>query len=58
MESKNAQFLRQGVIDRCRRMTPAQRVRMFIEHSKLMRKVKDAGERDRRSPKPESDRNG
>lgn len=44
MESKNADFLRQGVIDRCRRMTPAQRVKAFLEHSRLMKAIRKAGE--------------
>jgi hypothetical protein len=43
MYSKNADFLRQSLIERCRNMTPEERVRLFIEHSLLMRKVRDAG---------------
>jgi hypothetical protein len=43
MYSKNADFLRESLIERCRNLTPAERVRLFIEHTLLMRKVRDAG---------------
>lgn len=43
MESKNAEFLRQGLIETCRKMTPAQRIRVFIEHSERMNRLRDAG---------------
>jgi hypothetical protein len=49
MDSKNANFLRQGVMDRCRRMTPAQRVKAFLEHSRLMKAVRKAGESRRKN---------
>jgi hypothetical protein len=49
MESKNAQFLRQGMIDRCRKMTPAERVKAFIDHSKRMKSLATAGEARRKS---------
>jgi hypothetical protein len=49
MESKNARFLRQGMIDRCRKMTPAERVKAFIEHSKQIRSLAAAGEARRKT---------
>jgi len=49
MESKNARFLRQGMVESCRKMTPAQRVRAFIDHSRMMKKIFEAGERRRKS---------
>jgi hypothetical protein len=48
MESENARFLRQGMVDLCRKMTPAQRVRAFIEHSRIVKQIHAAGERRRR----------
>lgn len=44
MESKNAAFLRQGLVDRYRKMTPGERVKAFIEHSRLMQQLRKAGE--------------
>jgi len=52
MESKNERFLRQGMVDICRKMTPAQRVRAFIEHSRIVKKLHEAGERRRKSTPP------
>ena len=43
MLSENARFLRQGLIDQYRKMTPAERVHAFIEHSKLMKAIQEAG---------------
>jgi hypothetical protein len=48
MESKNARFLKQGMIDRCKAMTPAQRVKSFIEHSRQMKLLRQAGEARRK----------
>jgi hypothetical protein len=50
MKSENARFLRQGLIEQCRKMTPAQRVLAFIEHSRLMQEVRNAGRNRRNSP--------
>jgi hypothetical protein len=47
MESENARFLRQGMVELCRKMTPAQRVRAFIEHSRIIKQIHAAGERRR-----------
>lgn len=49
MNSENARFLRQGLVDRFRKMTPAERVSAFIEHSRLMIEFKKAGEARRRA---------
>ncbi|MEO6096402.1 MAG: hypothetical protein ABIW76_12145 [Fibrobacteria bacterium] len=49
MESKNAQFLRQGLIETYRKMTPVQRVRAFIRHSRMVKQIHAAGERRRKS---------
>ena len=49
MESKNARFLRQGMVELCRKMTPAQRVRTFIDHSRMVKKIYEAGKRRRES---------
>lgn len=49
MESKNAKFLREGVIDQARRMTPAQRVRKFIAYSNQMRAIHAAGAKARKA---------
>ena len=49
MESENARFLRQGMIERCRKVTPAERVKAFIEHSKQMKSLAAAGEAGRKS---------
>jgi hypothetical protein len=43
MRSKNADFLKQGLIEQARKMTPAQRVRAFIEHSRQIRAIRKAG---------------
>ena len=50
MESENARFLRQGMVDLCRKMTPAQRVRAFIEHSRIVKQIHAAGARRRKEP--------
>ncbi|MBW8886661.1 MAG: hypothetical protein JF616_02790 [Fibrobacteres bacterium] len=47
MLSKNADFLKAGLIEQARRLTPAQRLDLFVEHSKLMRKLREMGERRR-----------
>jgi hypothetical protein len=49
MESKNARFLEDGLVQLARKMSPAQRVRAFIEHSRQMRLILAAGERHRAS---------
>ena len=49
MDSKNARFLRQGMVEQCRKMTPAQRVKAFIDHSRIVKKIHEAGERRRKS---------
>jgi hypothetical protein len=58
MESENARFLRQGLIDRYRKMTPAERLEAFIEHSKLMKKLRDAGEARRKASRDRKSMNG
>jgi hypothetical protein len=47
MESENAKFLRQGLVEKCRKMTPAQRVKAYIEHSRIVKQIHAAGERRR-----------
>jgi hypothetical protein len=47
MDSENARFLKQGVVERCRKMTHAQRVRAYIGHSQAIRQIHAAGERQR-----------
>ena len=49
MESQNARFLKQSVVERCRRMSPVQRVKAFIEHSKQMKGLRIAGELHRKA---------
>lgn len=49
MESRNARFLRQGLIEKYRKMTPVQRVKAFVEHSRRMKGLRDAGELRRKS---------
>jgi hypothetical protein len=58
MESENARFLRQGLIDRYRKMTPAERVRAFIDHSRLMKQLRDAGEARRKAARDRKALNG
>lgn len=50
MESRNARFLKRSLQEENRRMTPAERVRAFIEHSKTLMKIRDAGEARRKRP--------
>jgi predicted nucleotidyltransferase len=47
MESKNARFLRQGIVELCRKMTPARRVKAFLEHSRAVKHIHLAGARRR-----------
>lgn len=49
MRSKNAEFLKEGLIEQARRMTPAQRVRAFIEHSRQILSIRKAGANPRRT---------
>lgn len=49
MDSKIARFLKEGLLEKNRKMTPAQRVKAFIEHSRLMKALRADGER-RRDP--------
>jgi hypothetical protein len=35
------------MVELCRKMTPAQRVRAFIEHSRVVKQIHAAGERRR-----------
>lgn|GEM_PF-4592685 len=49
MDSDNARFLRQSLIEHCRKMTPQDRVRAFIEHSRQMRIIRAAGEARRKA---------
>jgi hypothetical protein len=58
MESKNAEFLRQGLIERYRKMTPIQRIRAFVEHSRMMQKLRKAGEVRRIMLKHRNEPNG
>jgi len=58
MKSKNAEFLKQGVIDQSRKMTPDQKLRLFIEHSRLMKKLHKAGEIRRESLRDHKVKNG
>jgi hypothetical protein len=44
MRSKNADFLRDGLIEQARRMKPAQRLDLFVQHSKRMRHLRELGE--------------
>ena len=53
MKSVLADQSRQALIDAARRMTPAERLKAFFEHSRLMVKLQEAGKRFRqflRSP--------
>lgn len=43
MDSANGRFLRQGMVDQCRNMTPAQRVSAFFKHSRIVRQIFTAG---------------
>ncbi len=52
MKSKNADFLRQGIVDLCRKMTHEQRLRAFINHSHLMKKLSAMGELKRNETLP------
>lgn len=54
MRSKNADFLKQGLIDQARKLTPKQRVLAFIEHSRQMRAISKAGSRRRLVTRPKS----
>lgn len=47
MRSKNAEFLKDGLIEQARKMKPVQRVRAFIEHSRQMLAIRKAGARRR-----------
>lgn len=49
MKSRNARFLKQGLIEEYRQMSPLERVRAFIKHSLLMQKIKEAGDADRKT---------
>ena len=51
MESKNARFLKDGLVLQARKMTPTQRVLAFIEHSRQIRAIHDAGIRRRKRAK-------
>lgn len=44
MQSRNARLLKRSLLEETRRMTPAERVRAFIEHSRVLIKIKEAGE--------------
>lgn len=58
MESRNALFLRAGVVEQARKMTPAQRVRAFIKHSRQMRAIRDAGIQQRKAKRKKASRAG
>lgn len=47
MESKNAEFLREGLIETARKMTPLERLDAFVEHSLRMRSLMALGEKRR-----------
>ena len=49
MESENARFLRQGMVEKYRGMTPIERLRAFVEHSRLMMDLKKAGDARRKA---------
>ena len=49
MKSRNARFLKQGLIEEYRQMSPHDRVRAFIKHSFLMKKIKEAGDAKRKA---------
>lgn len=50
MRSKNAEFLKEGLIEQARKLTPAQRLDKFVEHSKRMRSLRKLAERDLENP--------
>jgi hypothetical protein len=50
MESENARFLRDAVVDRCRKMTPTERLRAYVEHLRMIKKVYAAGKLQRKRP--------
>jgi hypothetical protein len=51
MRSKNADFLKQGLIDQARKTTPSQRLDLFVEHSRRMRLLRDLGDARRSLPR-------
>ncbi len=55
MRSKNAEFLKDSLIEQARKMTPKQRVHAYIEHSRQMRAIAKAGSRRRRMEQTKSD---
>ena len=48
MQSRNARFLKQSLLEEYRRMIPAERARAYIEHSRVLIKIKEAGEARRK----------
>jgi hypothetical protein len=58
MESENAQFLRQGLVETYRKMTPVERLQAFVNHSRLMLEFKRAGDARRESLKEGKPLNG
>jgi len=44
MRSKNADFLKEGLIEQARRLSPSQRLDLFVEHSKRMIRLRELGE--------------
>jgi hypothetical protein len=47
MESKNARFLREGLIEQARKTTPIQRLDAYVDHSRRMLSLKQLGDRRR-----------
>jgi hypothetical protein len=58
MRSKNAEFLKQGLIDQARRTTPSQRLDLFAEHSRRMRLLRELGDARRAAPREPERSNG
>jgi hypothetical protein len=54
MRSEIARFLEEKVLERNRKMTPAQRVKAFIEHSRRLKAIQAAGARRRLAAEAES----
>lgn len=48
MRSRNAEFLKREVLEANRRMTRSERVRAFIEHSRILIEIHKAGEARRK----------
>jgi hypothetical protein len=49
MESKNARFLRASVVDRCRKMTPAERLMAYVRQLRMVRRIHLAGIANRKA---------